>query len=290
MKPLHLHIEQTPGWRREVLTILSILVAAVVEALILTGIYAHNNMVSGGVTGIAMLFSYAFGVPIWITVAALNVPIMIWGLVKLRFRFVLYSIFAVVSFSVILALTPSFVIPVENRMIATLFGAVVIGVISALPVRMGASMGGMDVVSLILSRRFSFSMGSINIVLNLVIMGALAFVSGLDAALLSIIAMFVSNVAFNFVMQGFNRTKTVFIISEKWDDIAPHVLNEMHRGVTYIPARGAYSGKERTLVYVIVRTVELEKLKRIVRENDPNALFSIIDTREVVGRGFTPMN
>ncbi len=290
MKPLHLHIEQTPGWRREVLTILSILVAAVVEALILTGIYAHNNMVSGGVTGIAMLFSYAFGVPIWITVAALNVPIMIWGLVKLRFRFVLYSIFAVVSFSVILALTPSFVIPVENRMIATLFGAVVIGVISALPVRMGASMGGMDVVSLILSRRFSFSMGSINIVLNLVIMGALAFVSGLDAALLSIIAMFVSNVAFNNVMQGFNRTKTVFIISEKWDDIAPHVLNEMHRGVTYIPARGAYSGKERTLVYVIVRTVELEKLKRIVRENDPNALFSIIDTREVVGRGFTPMN
>ncbi len=290
MKPLHLHIEQTPGWRREVLTILSILVAAVVEALILTGIYAHNNMVSGGVTGIAMLFSYAFGVPIWITVAALNVPIMIWGLVKLRFRFVLYSIFAVVSFSVILALTPSFVIPVENRMIATLFGAVVIGVISALPVRMGASMGGMDVVSLILSRRFSFSMGSINIALNLVIMGALAFVSGLDAALLSIIAMFVSNVAFNFVMQGFNRTKTVFIISEKWDDIAPHVLNEMHRGVTYIPARGAYSGKERTLVYVIVRTVELEKLKRIVRENDPNALFSIIDTREVVGRGFTPMN
>ncbi len=290
MKPLNLHIEQTPGWRREVLTILSILVAAVVEALILTGIYAHNDMVSGGVTGIAMLFSYAFGVPIWITVAALNVPIMIWGLVKLRFRFVLYSIFAVVSFSVILALTPSFVIPVENRMIATLFGAVVIGVISALPVRMGASMGGMDVVSLILSRRFSFSMGSINIALNLVIMGALAFVSGLDAALLSIIAMFVSNVAFNFVMQGFNRTKTVFIISEKWDDIAPHVLNEMHRGVTYIPARGAYSGKERTLVYVIVRTVELEKLKRIVRENDPNALFSIIDTREVVGRGFTPMN
>jgi len=290
MKPHSLQIQQTPTWRRELITIFSILIGTGVQALILTGIYAHNNMVSGGVSGIAMLLYYAFDVPTWVTVAVLNVPIMVLGLIKLNFRFVLYSIFAVVFFSVTLAITPPFVIEVENQLIATLFGAVVMGAVSAPVVRMGASMGGMDVVSLILAKRFSFSMGSINIAMNLVIMAALAAVRNLDAALLSILAMFLSNVAFNNVLQGFNRTKTVFIISKKWDDIAPHVLNEMHRGVTYIPARGAYSGEEYTLVYVIVRTVELGALRRIVRENDPNALFSIIDTREVVGRGFTPMN
>ncbi|MEG1772153.1 MAG: YitT family protein [Clostridia bacterium] len=80
------------------------------------------------------------------------------------------------------------------------------------------------------------------------------------------------------------------MISDKWDEIAPTVLNKLHRGVTYISAEGAYTGKQRKLVYCIVKTVELAPLKRIVKEHDEYAMISVIDTREVSGRGFGALN
>ena len=83
---------------------------------------------------------------------------------------------------------------------------------------------------------------------------------------------------------------SVFIISKEWDEIAPHVLNEMHRGVTYLHGEGAYTGEPRNVVYCIVKTTELSKLRSIVKRYDPNALFSIIETKEVIGRGFGLMN
>ncbi len=121
-------------------------------------------------------------------------------------------------------------------------------------------------------------------------MSLLGFLRGLELALVSMIAMFICNVAFNAALRGLNRVNTLFIISDKWDEIAPLVLNELHRGVTYIHAEGAYTGVSRKLVYCIVRSVELAKVKRIVKEQDPHALFSIIETQEVVGRGFGSFN
>ena len=133
-------------------------------------------------------------------------------------------------------------------------------------------------------------MGTINLAFNLLVIAGLAFVKGLDDAALSTVVLFVSSVAFNNMLQGLNRTKTLFIISDRWEEIAPHVLKEVHRGVTLIPAKGAYTGKDKTVVYVIARTTELSVIRRIVREYDPKAMFSVIDTREVLGRGFDSIN
>jgi len=100
----------------------------------------------------------------------------------------------------------------------------------------------------------------------------------------------VTSIAFNNIILGVNRTKTLFIISDKWEEIAPDVLNKMHRGVTYIPCRGAYTNQEKTLVYILTKTIELGRIRRIVLEKDPKAIISIIDTREVIGKGFSAVN
>ena len=278
------------GWKQELLTIVTIAVVCVIHALVISGIYRPNGLVSGGVTGIAMLCEYALGIPAWVLIVALNIPILIIGIKNLNPRIPIYGMMATLLFTFVLGITPGFVLPVENPLVATLFGGVLLGATSAPVIRLGASMGGMDVLSILLNKKFSFSLGSINIAINLVIIALLAFVNGLETALLSIIAMFVCNVAYNNMLQGLNRTKTVFIISEKWEEIAPEVTKQLHRGATYIPCKGVYSGKDKTMVYCIMRTVDLSTLKRILRENDPNALFSIIDTREVVGRGFNTNN
>ena len=205
-------------------------------------------------------------------------------------RFVVFSVIGTLMLALAVALTDGFTIPVENELVATLIGAAIIGVTSAPIVKRDATLGGLDVVSVILSRRFSVQIGSLNIIFNLFIMAALAFAKGLEIALLSIIAMFVSNVAFNFALSSLNKTVSVFIISDEWDEIAPEVLNALHRGVTYIPAEGAYTGEPRKLVYCIVRASEISKLKRIVKSKDERALFSIVETKEVVGRGFGSLN
>ena len=165
-----------------------------------------------------------------------------------------------------------------------------VGIIGSPVVKHNATLGGMDVVALILSRKFSIPMGNFNIMFNLIIMVILGFTSGIELAMLSILAMFVCNSAFDAAMMGLNRMHTVFIISDMWDEIAPEVMRTMKRGVTYIPAVGAYTGVERKVVYCICKTVELARLKSIVMKYDKHAMFSVIDTKQVIGRGFGAVN
>lgn len=274
----------------DLLTFFMITVVCFIQALAINGFYGAHGLLSGGITGISFLLDYMFGIPKWVGIVVLNIPVCVVGFICLKPRFVVFSVIGTLMLALAVALTDGFTIPVENELVATLIGAAIIGVTSAPIVKRDATLGGLDVVSVILSRRFSVQIGSLNILFNLFIMAALAFVKGLEIALLSIIAMFVSNVAFNFALSSLNKTVSVFIISDEWDEIAPEVLNALHRGVTYIPAEGAYTGEPRKLVYCIVRASEISKLKRIVKSKDERALFSIVETKEVVGRGFGSLN
>lgn len=282
-------------WKSELLTLATILSMITIQCVAINGLYKPNGLISGGVTGVGMLIEYITGFPSWLSILLLNIPLLALAVWKLHFKFTLYTIVASVYFSAAMALTAGIRIPFDfsnplSQLTSALLGAVICGAVGAPIVRRGASTGGMDIVSLLLMKRFSFPMGTISYVFNVLVTGALAFVNGLDVAALAILVMFVSSTVFNNVLQGLNRTKTLFIISDRWEEIAPHVLKEVHRGVTLIPAKGAYTGKDKTVVYVIARTTELAAIRRIVLDVDPRAMFSIIDTREVVGRGFTPNN
>ncbi len=276
--------------KQDAITFVIVVAACFIQALAINGFYVPHSFLSGGVTGVALLLDYVFDIPSWIPIIILNIPISIIGLKYLNAKFIIFSVIGTLVLSGALALTKNFNIVIENELVAAAVGAAVIGISGAPVVRRGATLGGIDVISVILGKRFSMSMGTINIMFNIIIMSVLGFVRGIEIALVSMIAMFVSNVAFNYAVQGLNRTVTVFVISDKWVEIAPEVMTVMHRGVTYISAQGAYTGAERKVVYCIVKTVELSALKRIVYTRDPKAMVSVIETREVVGRGFGSLN
>lgn len=279
-----------------------------IEALAVTLLYTPAGVVTGGVTGIGMLITYATNgaVPNWVFVVVANIPLLILAFRYLHIRFTAYTLLMTVLFAAELALFGNLPLPQlfdmnepAWRVVSVIFGAVTMGVAGGMIVRLGGSTGGMDIVSLLLNRKFSISMGTISMSLNVVIALALGAVRaigahdyrvGVEGAALSFIALFVTSIAFNNIILGINRTKTLFIISDKWDEIAPEVLNKMHRGVTYIPCRGAYTNREKTLVYILTKTIELASIRRIVLEKDPQAIISIIDTREVIGKGFSAVN
>lgn len=293
---------------KEVRDLLLMVVMITIEALAVTCLYTPAGVVTGGVTGIGMLISYATGgkVPNWIFVVIANIPLLILAFKYLHIRFTIYTLLMTVLFSVELALFSNIEFPplfdVETpawRVVSVLFGAVTMGFAGGMIVRLGGSTGGMDIVSLLLNRKYSVSMGTISMSLNVVIALSLGVVTaitrhdyriGIESGALSIIVLFVTSIAFNNMILGVNRTKTMLIISDKWEEIAPKVLNETHRGVTYIPCRGAYTNQDKTMVYILTRTIEIARIRRIVLGEDPGAILSIIDTREVIGKGFTAVN
>lgn len=300
--------ERTKRVLREVRAVSLMVVMITIEALAVTLLYTPSGVVTGGVTGIAMLITYATNgaVPNWIFVVIANTPLLILAFRYLHIRFTIYTLLMTVLFAAELALFQNLPLPElfdttepAWRVVSVIFGAVTMGVAGGMIVRLGGSTGGMDIVSLLLNRKFSISMGTISMALNVVIALALGIVKavgagdyriGVESAALSFIALFVTSIAFNNIILGINRTKTLFIISDKWEEIAPDVLNKMHRGVTYIPCRGAYTNREKTLVYILTKTIELGHIRRIVLEKDPKAIISIIDTREVIGKGFSAVN
>lgn len=302
-KPLNM---QTVLREARAVVLMSLMIT--IEALAVTLLYTPAGVVTGGVTGIAMLITYATNgvIPNWIFVVIANVPLLILAFRYLHIRFTAYTLLMTVLFAAELALFGNLTFPAlfdmsepAWRVVSVTFGAVTMGVAGGMIVRLGGSTGGMDIVSLLLNRRYSISMGTISMSLNVVIALALGVVKaigthdyriGVESAALSFIALFVTSIAFNNIILGINRTKTLFIISDKWDEIAPEVLNKMHRGVTYIPCRGAYTNQEKTLVYILTKTIELGYIRRIVLEKDPKAIISIIDTREVIGKGFSAVN
>ena len=293
---------------REVRNLLLMIVMITIESMAVAYLYTPAGVVTGGVTGIGMLISYATAgrIPNWIFIVAANIPLLILAFKYLHIRFTVYTLLMTALFSVELAIFSRISLPVlfdvdtpAWRVVSVVFGAVTMGFAGGMIVRLGGSTGGMDIISLLLNRKYSISIGTISMSLNVVIAVTLGVVTaitqhdyrlGVESSALSIIALFVMSIAFNNIILGINRTKTLFIISDKWDEIAPDVLNKMHRGVTYIPCRGAYTNQEKTLVYILTKTIELASIRRIVLEKDPKAIISIIDTREVIGKGFTAVN
>lgn len=276
--------------KEDTITLFIIAAVCLVQASALAGFYVPQGFLSGGITGVAMLVNYITGLPIWAFIIGLNIPICLVGLKFMRPKSILFSAVASIMFSVAMGLAQGWDFGVQNPLVSAAAGSSIIGLTGAWVVKRDATMGGTDIIAAILSRRYSIPMGTVSIFFNVVIMSLLGFLRGLEMALVSMIAMFICNMAFNAALRGLNRVNTIFIISEKWEEIAPMVLSELHRGVTYIHAEGAYTGASRKLVYCIVRSVELAKVKRIVKDHDPHALFSIIETQEVVGRGFGSFN
>ena len=282
------------NFKQDSITFLMIVVSCFLQSLVISAFYTPNHFLSGGVTGIAMLIEYVANIPRFIPLILLNLPLVIIGLRQMNTKFIIFSASATLLYSLFFSIpfVANFRINLgdNSEMLSAVVGAALMGIIGVPVVKRGATLGGMDVLSVILSRRFSIQIGTFNIAYNLIIMTALGFFFGVRPALFSMLATFVSNTAFNYGMQGFNRNMTVFIISEKWDEIAPHVMSDMNRGVTFLHGEGAYTGQPREIVYCIIKTTELAKLKAIVRKHDTKALFSIVETKEVVGRGFAAMN
>ncbi|NLV21661.1 MAG: YitT family protein [Syntrophomonadaceae bacterium] len=275
---------ETISWR----DILGILLGSFVLALSVQLILVPVHMLTGGVTGIAIILKFLTGVDIWLWYIGLNIPIFIAGYKFISKRFALYSLIGMLSLTFFLGTATGLQIDLglDNLLLAAVLGGVISGLGIGITLRSKGSTGGLDIIAVIINNYWGYHIGSISFYVNLVILSIFLLTSNLELALFSAISIFISGRMMDKVQTGSNVSKSVMIISSHCSDIAGEILGNLHRGCTFLNGRGAYTGENRDIIMVTVSTTQLPRLKEIVFQIDPNAFITISEAMEVLGRGF----
>jgi uncharacterized membrane-anchored protein YitT (DUF2179 family) len=272
--------------RNTIFRIFYIILGSFVYSVAINALFIPHQLLSGGVTGIAMMLEYLFRIPTSISIVVLNIPLFFGSYRFVGKRFTYLSIVGIICSSLFLFLTRGWIIAVNDTIVAAIFGGLIMGIGSGVVIKNRASLGGTDIISIIINKYFSFDIGGIGMAINAVILTVSAFLFNVEMAMLTIVAIFVANKAVDAIQEGFNHRKTVIIVSDKYEEIAEELLKKVKRGITFIEGEGAYTRKDKKLIYMAITVMELARTRDIVRRIDPAAFLSIIDTREVEGKGF----
>lgn len=267
--------------------IIGIIVGSLILVIAIQSILIPAKVLTGGVTGIAIVLKFMTGIDVWVWFMLLNIPIFIAGYKFVSRRFVFYSLFATLLQSFLLAVMPPIDLGIDNLLLAAIFGGALNGLGSGIILRYKASSGGMDIVAVIVKRLWGYSIGQTFFIGNLAVLALSLAVFNLELALFSAISIYVFSKTLDAVEAGPNVTRTAMIISEQSEAIAYTIMNELIRGCTYIPAEGAYSGKQRRIILVTVGKTQLPRLKEIVFQIDPEAFIIVNETIEAFGKGFS---
>ena len=267
--------------------IISITLGTLLLAIATNGVLIPNKLLSGGITGISMLLHFLFGFKVSLVVLLLNIPIFLLGLFFLRKTYLAYSLFGMLMLSLWLELTSKLIIPTGNILSILVVGGVLYGISIGVIFRADGSTGGIDIVAKIINKYFGISMATVTFLINGIILVLSIYLFGVDIAVLTISTMFLSTRVTNFVTDGINYKRTLFIItdSEHYQAISDHIMQKIHRGVTVIPAIGAYTSKPKYILYTTIGIREVAKAKHITLSYDPNAFMTVSETSQVIGNG-----
>ncbi|WP_346896902.1 YitT family protein [Clostridium sp. UBA7503] len=274
--------------KSELKNYLMIMVGITILAIGINVYYSPQHLVTGGVSGLAIILDYVFSIPLWLTNVIVNIPLFIVGIKIKGMDFAKKSIFGAAFVSIALWYT-SFIPPVQSDLlISSVFGGLFVGTGVGLVLRSSASTGGTDLLAIIIKHYLKkIPINQIMMCIDGMIIVVGLFVFGVEKAMYALISIFIVSKVVNTLVEGVNYSKEVHIISEKSGEIAQELMKHLNRGITSINGKGVYTGKSKDILYIVCSTEELIELQRIVKEVDTEAFIIINDVREVVGRGFT---
>ena len=275
-------ITGTIAWNLALLTFGAAIYSFGVKDIVVT-----RGLISGGISGVALLLYYLTGV---LGPGAyyflLNLPLMLLGWVSLSRRFILYTLYGMGILSAMIHLMPEKTV-IADPLLAAIFGGAVMGAGSGIMLRTLGSAGGTDILAIWLNQKYNLRIGQFNFFFNLAVFAAgLAFYEP-TLVLYSIILSYTNSQVMDYFLALFNQRKMVFIISDKADDIARDIIHTLKRGATFLHGAGAYTGKSKRVILTITNTVQIKRLEELVFQHDPNAFFVVENTFNVLGEGFS---
>lgn len=259
---------------------------ATLFSLGINGFLVPARLGEGGLSGVSLLLHYATGLPVSLLYLLLNVPLFVFGWWAIGRGFILRTGLATLLVTLALRLTEGVAFPVDEPLLASLYGGAFIGAGIGLLFRAGASSGGVDIVARFLKERYGIGIAETFLVFDSLVLAAFALTLGADTALYSILVTFLGGRVADVVQEGPLRAKSAWIVTTRPQEVAQAVTTQLGRGATLLRATGAWTGEERAVVLVVLNRRELARLKQLIRDIDPYAFVAVTDAAEVLGEGF----
>lgn len=268
------------------LNILSVIAGSFIFAVGINVFMISGNLGEGGVTGLSIIFLYAFDIPLAISTLILNGILLIIGFRFLSKRAMYYTIFAVILMSMFLGLTQSWSIENDEIILNVLFGGLFIGLGNGLVIRIGATTAGSAILGRIANKYLDMKIANAILMVDLFVILLSLTVLSVQQVLFTIVAMFTAVKVMDFVIEGLNPKKAITIVSSKPEALGTLINSEIGRGVTMLNGQGFYSREQFDILYVVVNKSKLVRLKRLIKRYDENAFVVVNDVNSVLGNSF----
>ena len=264
-----------------------ILIGASIMGFAIKNIYDPIGLVTGGASGVAIILKKQFGVPLWLTNTAINIPLFAAAAKLKGWSFIKRTLLATVTLSVSLYVIPEMPFLMDDLFLTALFGGLITGAGAGIVFACQATTGGTDMLAAIIRRWLPhYTLAQILQVLDAAIVLIGAGIFGVTYALYALIAIYAVSKVSDGIIEGMKYSKVAYIISDQSEEIAAAILKELERGVTALDARGMYSGNRKDVLFCVVSRKEIAQLKELVVGHDAQAFVIVSDAREVLGEGF----
>jgi len=270
--------------------IIMIFLGTLISSISINTLYIPNNILSGGVTGIAILMNLSLGIDISLVIILMNIPIFILGYKFMNREYIFYSMIGMISLSFCLSVTKGMSFHSDQMLTTLLLGGLLNGVGIALVFKSEGSSGGFDIISKIIHKRYMYSIALLSFGFNIIIISLSAIIFGVDMAVTTLVAMYVTSMTVKYLMDGLNYKRTVLIITSREQEVSEAINKEMTRGCTLIKGTGSYTKQNKYILYTVISIGQLGTLKLIVSEIDPKAMINVMESRMVFGNGFLNIN
>lgn len=256
-----------------------------------TSFIIPNGLASGGLTGLCTIIQFATGIPIGWTYPTINIVLLILSFFTLGKGFGFKTIYMIAMTSLFFEILPKFpqlVVMMDEKLLVALVGAAMESVGLGLVLMRGGSAGGTDIIAMIVNKYWPVSPGRVYLVTDLFIIACLLVVP--DKGLVDMIYAYVIMLGFSFgvdfVLLGNKSSVQILVFSSKYEQIANHIINDIHRGVTALQSVGWYTQKESKVLLILVRKYQMNEVVNAIKEIDRKAFISVSTAMSVYGEGF----
>lgn len=274
------------------INIFQIIIGTTIMSFGITAFLLPNKLSFGGMTGIATIIYYIFGVPIGNVVLICNIPLFILSFLKFGKKFLIKSVLGTLFLSMFLNVFEGVSAITYDRLLASIVGGIIVGIGTVIVFNANATTGGSDIlVRLLKKRKPNFKTGSITATIDtLIVLANVFFLKDIEIGLYSAISIFAIGKIIDTAYEGIGFSKAIFIISKHYEQIAKAINIELERGATGLYSKGMYTNTDNIMLLCVVGRNEVSYVRNIVNKIDSKAFMIISNTREVLGQGFSKNN
>ena len=276
--------------KKQTAPVLQIVLGCAIMGLSYSLFLIPQHFVPGGVSGLAIILNYFIKLPVGAMIIVLNIPIFIFGLRTMGKKYVLKSLAGMLISSVMIDLFNQVLkVPAatDNKILASIYGGILLGIGLGIVFRGHASTGGSDIVGMVVSKYTGISIGFGIMVTDFIIISASGFAfRKLEAPLYGYIVLFLSTKVIDLILEGWTYSKLVIITSNRTVEIEKFILNTLERSGTALKSRSLYLNREGEIILTVIHRKQLAELRDFIKEIDPQAFVIINDTYDVLGKGF----